>query len=219
MPESWCRRQAERLKSSRNTATYSWQNLVTMLTISLPIAAIFGNQKAKLVILVKPVLRYDFEMYSVDNVPCASGLGSAKSLTSQGQARSNTVVAFFRDPHTTDVVTSAPPIVRLFLEEAGFELSDAELKKSEADAAQSDSDLRRALAAQLTAALSNRALKKALLRAADESEFDVAAFISAVVSKNAPQAAAQDAARPCTVIPRRPSQLRARGIKSRARPG
>lgn len=157
-------------------------------------------------------------MYSVDDAPCVSGLGSGKALTSQGQARSNTVIAFFRDPHTADVVTSAPPIVRLFLEEAGFELSDAELRKSEADAAQSDFDLRRALAAQLTAALSNRALKKALLRAADESEFDVAAFISAVVSKNAPQAASDDAARPRRVIPRRPSQLRAKGVKSRARP-
>lgn len=189
-----------------------------MLTISLPIAATFGIQKSKLFILVKPVLRYDFEMFSVDSAPCASGLGSGKSLTSQGQARSNTVVAFFRDPHTADVVTSAPPIVRLFLEEAGFELSEAELQKSEAEAAESDSHLRRALAAQLTAALSNRALKKALMRAADESEFDVAAFISAVVSKNAPQAVPEDAAQQCTVIPRRPSQLRARGIKSRARP-
>jgi len=165
---------------------------------------------------VNLVLRYDFEMYSVDSDPCASGVGAGKNLTNHGQARSNTVVAFFRDPHTADAVTSAPPIVRLFLEEAGFELSDGELGKSDAGSVTSDGELRRALAAQLTAALSNRALKKALLRAADESEFDVAEFISAVVSKNAPQM--DGSASQAPVIPRRPSQLRASGIKSRARP-
>lgn len=164
------------------------------------------------------MLRYDFELYPVDNAACAAGLGSNKGLTSQGQARTNTVVAFFRDPHTTDVVTSAPPIVRLFLEEAGFELSDAEQWKAESETSESDGALRRALAAQLTAALSNRALKKALARAADESEFDVAAFISAVVSKEPAQSTPEGATQHCRVTPRRPSQLRALGTKSRARP-
>ena len=74
-------------------------------------------------------------------------------------------------------------------------------------------------ASHATAVAEAEVWRAALLRAADESEFDVAAFISAVVSKNAPQAVPEDASQPCTVIPRRPSQLRARGIKSRSRPG
>ncbi|MEL7180528.1 MAG: hypothetical protein AAFN63_11920 [Pseudomonadota bacterium] len=155
------------------------------------------------------MLRYDFEMYPVDDAPCASGVGVDRRLTNHGQARSNTVVAFFRDPETNNVVTSAPPIVRLFLEEAGFELSDTEQLEADNAPAQSDDDLRRALATQLTAALSNRALKKALARAADQSEFDVAAFIAAVVSKKPQHGGLEDAAPHCTVIPRRPSQLRA----------
>lgn len=168
--------------------------------------------------LVKTVLRYDFEMYSVNSAACSSGLGSKKGLTSQGQARSNAVVAYFRDPHTTDVVTAAPPIVRLFLEEAGFELSDAQHWEADRKTTETDGELRRTLAAQLTTALSNRALKKALARAASESEFDVAAFISAVVSKEPAQSKSADAIQPCKVIPRRPNQLRSYGCKSRARP-
>ena len=155
------------------------------------------------------MLRYDFEMYPVDSAGCAPGSGVDKGLTSQGQARSNTVVAFFRDPKTTNVVTSAPPSVRLLLEEAGFELSDTDPLNADTTDTGSDDDLRRALATQLTAALSNRALKKALARAADESEFDVAAFIAAVVSKKPQHDGLEDAAPHCTVIPRRPSQLRA----------
>lgn len=166
------------------------------------------------------MLRYEFDMYPVDCGPSDRGIDAIKGLTSQGQARSNTVVAYFRDSHTTDVVTSAPPIVRLFLEEAGFELSDAEHWEGSGEASASDDDLRRALAEQLTAALSNRALKKALARAVDESEFDVAAFISAVVSKKTSpeEDHLNDAARQCAVIPRRPSQLRAASGRSSARP-
>ncbi|MGJ8587686.1 MAG: hypothetical protein ACSHXW_06000 [Yoonia sp.] len=164
------------------------------------------------------VLRYDFQMYPVDSASAQAGSGGGKGLTSQGHARSNKVVAFFRDPTTTEAVTSAPPIVRLFLEEAGFELSDADLAKADGEDAPCDNVLRRALAAQLTAALSNRALKKALARAANETEFDVAAFISAVVRKNTPQAEPESAAPQCKITPRSPSQLRAASCKNRARP-
>ena len=174
--------------------------------------------KESILFLVKTMLRYDFEMFPVDNAPCSAGLSAGKGLTSQGQARSNTVVAFFRDPHTTDVVTAAPPIVRLFLEEAGFELSESDCCDDDLRSIDSDDDLRRALASQLTAALSNRALKKALARAAHESEFDVAAFISAVVSKEAPCEVPANAAPTSPVTPRRPNQLRTGGMNGRARP-
>lgn len=144
--------------------------------------------------------------------------GGGKGITSQGHARSNKVVAFFRDPTTTDVVTSAPPIVRLFLEEAGFELSDAEIAKIADADAPCDKVLRRGLAAQLTAALSNRALKKALARAAPQTEFDVAAFIAAVVSKNAPDLQPEGAAPQSKITPRSPSELRKASCRNRERP-
>ncbi|KQB96836.1 hypothetical protein AL073_06960 [Loktanella sp. 1ANDIMAR09] len=165
---------------------------------------------------MKPVLRYDFQMYSADSV--AADANDGKGITSQGHARANKVVAFFRDPTTTDAVTSAPPIVRLFLEEAGFELSDTEITKVEGGETPCDKVLRRALAAQLTAALSNRALKKALARAAQETEFDVAAFIAAVVSKNEPQAQPEGATPQCKITPRSPSQLRKASCRHRERP-
>ncbi|WP_157058938.1 hypothetical protein [Loktanella sp. 5RATIMAR09] len=115
-------------------------------------------------------------------------------------------------------MTSAPPIVRLFLEEAGFELSDTEITKVDGGEAPSDIVLRRALAAQLTAALSNRALKKALARAAQETEFDVAAFIAAVVSKNAPEVPPEGVTPQSKIIPRSPSQLRKASCRQRERP-
>lgn len=162
------------------------------------------------------MLRYDFEMFPADRLAGTAGFRAESGMTSQGQARSKSVVALFRDKQTADAVTASPPIVRLFLEEAGFELSQAEIEDSDEAHEATDEDMRRALVEQLSAALSNRALKKALARAADESEFDIAAFVAAVVSKDAP---AHDCASPAApVTPRRPYQLRGNGIKSRARP-
>lgn len=162
------------------------------------------------------MLRYDFEMFPANRLAGTAEFRAESGITSQGQARSKTVVALFRDKQTADAVTSAPPIVRLFLEEAGFELSDTDIDEADERTNNSDTEMRRALVEQLSAALSNRALKKALARAADESEFDVAAFIAAVVSKEPPT---HDKAAPSApVTPRRPCQLRGNGIKSRARP-
>ena len=157
-------------------------------------------------------------MYPAEGAFCHSEADQPRALTNQGQARSNKVVAFFRDPTTKEVVTSAPPIVRLFLEEAGFELSHSDEEHHGSDDVPSDAVLRRTLAAQLTAALSNRALKKALARAAHQTEFDVAAFISAVVAKETPEPQPANGAPHCAVVPRRPNELRAAGIKSRTRP-
>ena len=162
------------------------------------------------------MLRYDFEMFPANRLAGTAAFRADSAVTSQGTARSKTVVALFRDKQTTDAVTSAPPIVRLFLEEAGFELSDADIDETDEKTTKTDAEMRRALVEQLSAALSNRALKKALARAADQSEFDVAAFISAVVSK---EPLTRDNATPSApVTPRRPCQLRGKGIKSRARP-
>lgn len=170
--------------------------------------------------VVKSVLRYDFEMYSADNPQISAGLGTRSGLADDSGTHSNKVIARFRDPETAEAVSAAPPIVRLFLEEAGFGLNVAEVADRDDDAQTDASTMRRTLVKQVTAALSNRALKKALARAAKESSFDVAAFISTVVSKD-------PAGRHCElpefvstrkVMPRRPGQLRGRGIKSRLRP-
>ncbi len=172
------------------------------------------------------MLRYDFEIYSVDNDSIAAGLKSVNGQTNQGHARHNKVVARFRHKQTSDAVASAPPIVRLFLEEAGFAPKLADMYDLEADDSLDDATMQRALVEQLTIALSNRALKKALGRIAKDSVFDVRAFIAAVVSHGSndesfadePECELPDYERTEKVLPRRPSQLRGRGLKSRARP-
>lgn len=171
---------------------------------------------------------------------------SSKSVTKEHAARGHAVVAHFEDKATVDAVTAAPPIVRLFLEEAGFGSTLAQTDEVDAPAALTLLGMRRALSEQLTLALSNRALKKALARAAKESEFDVAAFIASVVSRNpdkqsmeirvledfsvqeAPHfetdeaptklSAEMDRGLNDRILPRRPSQLRGKGLKSRLRP-
>lgn len=166
------------------------------------------------------MLRYDFKMFSADGLPDALENTADKSITNQGDVRSNGVVAVFRDQETADAVTSSPPIVRLFLEEAGFGLTPAAIENTEDDVLPADMNMRRRLVEQVTLALSNRALKKALARAAKDSEFDVAAFIAAVVSKEPSSAANKTEEFKCQspVMPRRPYQLRGKGIKSRMRP-
>lgn len=172
------------------------------------------------------MLRYDFEIYSVNNPSIAAGLKSVSGQTSQGHVRQNTVVARFSHKKTSDAVASAPPIVRLFLEEAGFAPKLADMNDLEADTATDDERLKRALVEQLTIALSNRALKKALGRIARDSAFDVRAFIATVVSNGSkdesvapePECELPEYQRTEKVMPRRPNQLRGRGLKGRVRP-
>ncbi|MCK0095434.1 hypothetical protein MWU60_07610 [Yoonia sp. F2084L] len=159
-------------------------------------------------------------MFSADCSQDALENTADRSVTNQGEVRSNAVVAVFRDQETADAVTSSPPIVRLFLEEAGFGLTPATIENAEDYVPPADMSMRRTLVEQVTLALSNRALKKALARAAKDSEFDVAAFIAAVVSKEPSDAASksEEFKRKSPVMPRRPYQLRGKGIKSRMRP-
>lgn len=172
------------------------------------------------------MLCYDFDIFSVDNPRIAAGLVSFNGQTSQGPVRANKVVARFRYKKTSDAVTAAPPIVRLFLEEAGFAPKIADIDDLGEDDAVANDDMRRLLVEQLTMALSNRALKKGLGRVAKESSFDVRAFIGAVVSngtKDETVAELQacevpDYSKTEKVMPRRPSQLKGNGLKRRARP-
>jgi hypothetical protein len=136
------------------------------------------------------------------------------------------VVAAFKDPRTIEAVSNAPPIVRLFLEEAGFGLKSVSSVKGACGRDDAAANMRKALVGQLSAALSNRAMKKALGRAAHESAFNINAFIATVISDDAhgfDDAPEQDAAfKPTThgarVTPRRPGDLRRKGVKSRTRP-
>ena len=161
------------------------------------------------------MLRYNFRLYPTNSVSDPSKATGKKVLANQGYAGSKDVVAFFTDARTQEAVTSAPPILRLFLEKAGFELSDAAPDVATPEDALSPKDLRRQLAEQLSAALSNRALKKALFRAADQTDFDVATFISVVVAKTTPEADFAEQTR--TVVPRKPQPSRTLGRRSRPR--
>lgn len=163
------------------------------------------------------MLSYEFDIYYAD--VGHAGSNATKGLTLDGQRRSDAVIALFRDQKTADAVTASPPIVRLFLEETGFGFSQAGDAAYSGYVPATDEETRRDLIDQLTHTLSNRALKKALSRAARQSAFDVVAFIASVVSEDGtiglegahtiPQA---------KVTPRRPDELRCKGIKSRMRP-
>lgn len=197
-------------------------------------------------ILVKFLLCYDFEMFARDNRGPASGDAVAKGNTSQGPVQAHEVEAFFCDQKTVDAITGAPPIVRLFLEESGFGLTIAKIDEENRPPALAALAMRRTLSDQLTMALSNRALKRALIRAAKVSEFNVADFIASVVSRNPDKQALEITVSDefvveevphfhSDVVPdaesdasqedvdgkvrlRRPNQLRGKGIKSRFRP-
>ena len=142
------------------------------------------------------------------------------------------MVVVFRDQQTTDAVTASPAVVRLFLEETGFGFSTPTGTAPSAYICANNDDMRRSLKKRIAKALSNQALERALDRVATTSAFDVRAFIISIVKGKA--AAAQQAAAQRTqrtsdpiampngpvssVVPRRPSDLQGRGIKSRMRP-
>ncbi len=174
-------------------------------------------------LLVFSVLRYDFEMYYIDNPEVASEIVSASGAPTQGHARLNKIVALFRDQKTVDALTTAPPIVRLFLEEAGFGMKAAREKPCEKQTGVYDPVMRRTLIGQLSAALENRAMKKALSRAANDSAFNIHDLIAEVVGKD-PKAVSKNRTHPAqgiatpTVKPRRPRHITPPSVRRRVRP-
>lgn len=166
------------------------------------------------------LVRYDFDLFCVDNAPDLSGNLATTHPTSFGSVRENGVLAVFRDQRTIDAVAAAPPIVRLFLEEAGFGVKAPCSKDDTNVASRVDPAKRRVLVRQLTSTLSNRAMKKALGRVANKGEFNVHDFIASVVSKEVPEADVapdEDAPRD-KVMPRRPGEVRKAGARRRVRP-
>lgn len=166
------------------------------------------------------MLSYDFDIFYADAACDTTGIGPAKGLTVDGQKRSESIIALFRNKETADAVTASPSIIRLFLEETGFGFATADAGAPSGYVPATDAAMRRGLVEQLTQTLSNRALKKALSRVARQSEFDVMAFISSVVSNtDAVGPVSEEHVIPqAAVTPRRPSELRGKGIKSRTRP-
>lgn len=133
---------------------------------------------------MKLLLCFDFKMFSAGKRDPNSGGDGKRERGKFQPVKPHEVVALFNDQETVDAVTAAPPIVRLFLEEAGFGLQVAPPEEAERPPALEVLGMRRKISDQLTMALSNRALKRALQRAAEVSDFDIAAFIASVVSSN-----------------------------------
>ncbi len=165
-------------------------------------------------------MRYDFDLFYVGNTDASSGIVSSAGRTKLGQLRTNAVGAVFQDQETVDAVAIAPPIVRLFLEEAGFGVKETRATDCDKDQSATDPVKRRVLVHQLSSVLANRAMKKALGRVANKGEFNIHDFIAFVVAKDAPveQAELTDLAPENKVKPRRPSQVRKSGGRRRARP-
>ncbi len=155
---------------------------------------------------------------------------SFSGRTNLGEMRVNTVVAVFRDPQTVEAVASAPPIVRLFLEEAGFGVKVAQDRHDSMSQPIEDPEMRRVLVKQLSSALGNKAMKKALGRVAHETTFNVHEFIASVVEKKSPRASSDqaydgpvaddldDLADNSKVRPRSARQVRQKAAQLRARP-
>lgn len=166
------------------------------------------------------VLRYDFDMFCLGSVRAPSELVKSISKISHSKSHSKPVLAVFRDQKTIDAVASAPPIVRLFLEEAGFGIKNECASAYDEGALTIDPDVRAVLVKQLSTTLSNRAMKKALARTVDQSIFNFHDFISYVVAnqKCGATTGLRDVSDETKVQPRRPDQIASNGVRRRVRP-
>ncbi|MDX8348506.1 hypothetical protein SLH49_10955 [Cognatiyoonia sp. IB215446] len=165
------------------------------------------------------MLSYEFDIYCAGGAHIPNSSGSGRGLTLDGQRRTDAIIALFKDQETADAVTASPPVVRLFLEETGFGFGTADNVAQSGYVPVTDDARRQDLVSQLTQTLSNRALKKALSRVARHSAFDVVAFIASVMAPGDDNQVGDDHIIPTAkVTPRRPGELRCKGIKSRMRP-
>lgn len=166
-------------------------------------------------------MRYDFDMYYVNNPVSKQVIVSDVPHIKSRKCGTNHIVATFRDSRTIEAIMAAPPIVRLFLEEAGFGLKCA---PNCAAKRRDDPQMRQLLVEQLSEALSNRAMKKALSRSAHQSDFDLHEFVAFVAGRDPVEtprrivANMTDAPSGVKVMPRRPSELALKPTRRRARP-
>jgi hypothetical protein len=169
---------------------------------------------------VSILLRYDFDIYCLGSIQAPSEIASASGRKGSEKLLGKAVFAVFRDQKTIDAVAVAPPIVRLFLEEAGFSGKDEASVLYAKQALPTDPDVRRILVKQLTSSLSNRAMKKALARTVKQSLFNFHDFIAYIIANDQRGAASglsQFSDDP-KVNPRRPNQINNTGARRRARP-
>ena len=160
------------------------------------------------------MLSYDFDIFYIDSPEVASEIGLVTRKKIQGQQRQNQVVALFRDQETVDALSSAPPIVRLFLEEVGFGRKAVKTMDRRSEPPTLDPVMRHTLIEQLSAAASNRAMKKALIRASRECTFNIYDLLTAVIGKDMLSVGTPE----IKVTPRTPSQIRSERERRRARP-
>ena len=185
------------------------------------------------------MLSYAFDIYKASR----ANAGREKTVSGlspdddqDGDIQDGDVIAVFRDQQTADAVTSAPAVVRLFLEETGFGFSVPTGTAPVGYVRANNAVAQRNLKKRIARALSNSALERALNRASNHSSFDVREFILSVVrARQSMQPQQTDTGRPTVaapaekpiqtpsspvarVTPRRPSDLHGRGIKSRLRP-
>lgn len=140
---------------------------------------------------------YDFDIIVVDTDSKPLRLTPCFNKTTRAARQKRGQVARFRHQETADAAAAAPAAVRLFLEHLGFDFK-ATLNAMPAGQYERNNDaLRLELIARMDNLLANRALKKALKRAAKNSGFDTTAFIACAIT-----------AKPSHhVVPRRPDQL------------
>lgn len=105
---------------------------------------------------------------------------SESGSTHRGQ---KIVFAYFRDKATAEAAATAPAIVRLFLEEVGVRFKPSQQYEIESISACQLVNLQRQFVQQITLSLSNKAMKRALVRAKANSAFDVMHFVRAAVQK------------------------------------
>lgn len=159
-------------------------------------------------------MRYDFDLFYVDNAPNREEAICEGAQSTLRQSGKNTVFAVFRDK--TTINAAAPAIVRLFLEEAGFGVRETTQRAD----AESAAIKRKILIQQMTSVLSNRAMKKALGRVANEGAFNVHDFIAFVIANEAPALNLKktNEAPRNKVMPRRAVDVRLTGARRRVRP-
>ena len=166
-------------------------------------------------------MRYDFDMSYVNNPSSDGVIVSGLPHVSSGRIDANHIVATFRDSRTIEAILAAPPIIRLFLEEAGFELKCSSQRGAHRS---KDPQMKQLLVEQLADLLSNRAMKKALSRAAHDSDFDLHEFVGFVAGKDPTERPIRKVANTGSapsnpqVMPRRPSELEVKPSRRRARP-
>lgn len=140
---------------------------------------------------------YDFDVVPTDTQNPLTDTTVTRQWAISGLRAKKSHNVRFRHAETADAAATAPPAIRLYLEELGFDFTPHESAMPAGQYDANDDTIRLQLIDKMNELSSNKALRKALTRAAGHATFDVAAFITCAV-----------VAKPMRVVtPRRPNQL------------